>query len=158
MKYNDIFDNALNGMINEAANMVAEKDEEMLDEDILFSKEHQDKMDKLFKAERRKAAIKKFTKYSKWAACVVLVCVAVLGISLFSVEAWRVRFLNFVLESNQPNTDYNFSETKGTTYSDDYFILGYVPMGFRATHSSVSRKSAEVIFEIVMYRKRKTNC
>lgn len=148
MKYNDIIDNALDEMINEAANSVVEKDEEMSDdENILFSKEHEDRMDRFFKAERRKASIKKFIKYSKRAACVALACVAVLGISIFSVEAWRVRFLNFVLESNQPNTDYNFSETKGTTYSDDNFILEYVPMGFRATQASLTRKSATVVFE-----------
>jgi len=127
------------------------------DEEIVFSKEHEDKMKRLFRKEWRKQSAKIFSKYAQRAACVLLVVIIGSGVAIYSVEAWRIKFLNFVLEIGQPNTDFNFSDNGGSSYSDDDITLEYVPMGFEMTDSYSTRQkvfltftSGEKYFQIVI--------
>ncbi len=132
-KQNNLFDKAFEMMLEEAATKADEKLGESLNvssEEIVFSEEHEKKMKRLFNKERRTQKRKKYFKYTQRIACILLAFVLVSGVTIFSVDAWRIKFLNFVLESNEPNTDFNFSDNGGTTYSDDNVILHYVPMGF----------------------------
>lgn len=148
-KYNDALDKAADELINKAADVANERDGSSLtlpDEDIVFSKEHELKMKKLFDREKRKAARKRFWKYSQRAACIFLAFTVISAAAVFSVSAWRVKFLNFVLERGQPNTDYNFSDDGGTTYTDDKITLGYVPMGFEITDGNSTRESLLLVF------------
>lgn len=116
------------------------------DEEIVFSKEHEDKMKKLFRKERQKQSMKVFSKYAKRAACILLVIVIGSGVAICSVEAWRIKFLNFVLEIGQPNTDFNFSDNGGLSYSDDEITLEYIPMGFEMTKNYSTRQRVFLVF------------
>lgn len=99
-------------------------------QEIEFSKEHEEKMRRFFKRERRKELTRKLNKYFKVAACAVAAVFVVSSISIFSVDAWRVKFLNFVFDSEKANTDFNFTDGSGTSYSDDEITLGYIPEGY----------------------------
>ncbi len=115
------------------------------DEDVTFSAEHEAAMHKLFMAERKRLRRKKWVSYSKRAACIILVLAILSGITVFSVEAWRVKFLNFVFHTEEPNTDYNFSEP-GTMFQNDEITLGYIPEGFELQKNANSDDAIKMMF------------
>ncbi len=97
--YNAILD----AMINEAANEVAASEDEEGEKDIEnsvlnieFSEEHEIKMQKFFRKERRAKIIRAIVKYCYRAACIFFICAAVIGASIIAVKPWRTRFKNFV--------------------------------------------------------------
>lgn len=145
---NEVFDKVLDMLIDEAANIVNEKDgEELKDETkIEFSTEHKEKMKKLFKKAKRDRIGKKLVVYGKRAACVCLVAIVLAGASICSVEAWRAKVLNFFFDEDAPNSDYNFSELGGTHYSDDYISLSYVPWGFEVEKSTITNRGFTLYF------------
>lgn len=149
-KQNDLFEKAFEMLLEEAAVKADEKLGENIEnpsEEIVFSKEHEDKMKKLFKKEKRKENRKRYFKYAQRVACILLAFVLVSGVTLFSVEAWRIKFLNFVLEINEPNSDINFRDDGGTSYSDDNVILHYIPMGFEMVNSRKTNERIYIKFE-----------
>jgi hypothetical protein len=131
-------DKILDLLVSEAAVIANERTGEKIsipEEKFEFSKEHEDKMKKLFKAERNKEFFKNFQKYSMRVASILLICIIISAISVFSVSAWRVKFLNFVFDSNKPNTEFQFGDTKGNTYSNDEMMFEYIPEGFELVKS-----------------------
>lgn len=125
-------------LVGEAAVIANERIAEktlLPEEKIEFSKEHEEKMQKLFKIERRKIMHKTILKHSIRAAGFLLILFAVSIISIFSVSAWRVKFLNFVFDSKKPNTEFQFGDTKGNTYSNDEMAFEYIPDGFELVKS-----------------------
>lgn len=117
------------------------------EEKIEFSKEHEVKMQKLFKSERNKIFFKSFKKYSVRVASILLVFIIFSAISIFSVSAWRVKFLNFVFDSKKPNTEFEFGDTKGNTYSSDEMTFEYIPDGFELVKSVSNESNVYLKFE-----------
>ena len=147
--YNDAFNKAIDELLDEAAHITVEKDSgelEMPTDNISFSDEHEVKMQRLFKSERRKIAAKKFRKYAVRAACIFLALIVFSCATIFSVSAWRVRFLNFVLDIGAPNTDYNFTDEKPAPQMDDRLQLDYIPEGFVIKESVSDDRSINFIF------------
>lgn len=148
---NDIFDKAFDTLLDEAAAMVDKTLGEQLEADscdeIEFSDGHIRKMEKLFAKERRRENIKKLSHISKIAACVVCAVILASGAAVFSVEAWRSNFINFWFDPDGLNTDIKFGYGKGTSYTDDYVVLKYLPMGFEKTEEDTTRFSHTLIFE-----------
>ena len=145
----DTLDKALDVILDEAADVANENIGRKLfepKEPIAFSKEHEKKMQKLFRKEKNKLLRKKVSKFAKIAAIFFLIIAIGTGATIFSVEAWRVKFLNFVFDSESSNTDYNFSDTGGTTYSDDTIVLDYIPMGFELTGNYTAKSSIHMDF------------
>lgn len=134
---NKAFDDAFEMILSEAASIADENIGKNLNDPEtkhVFSEEHNKKMEKLFRKERRKAFIRNVSKYSKSAACVALVLLCISGISIFSVDAWRKVVIEFVFDKDAPNTDFNFVPQDGTSYKDDDIYLEYIPTGFELTH------------------------
>ncbi len=149
-KQTDSFDKALDLLLDEAAEGANEAIGNALDErteEHIFSQEHEDKMQKLFKAEKRKLWLQKTAKYAKRAACFLAVILVTLGVAIGSVDAWRTRFLNFVLEVGEPNTDYNFGKTSSASYMDQEIALYYVPKGFQLSKRQAVQDILCLIFE-----------
>ena len=138
---NDTIDKALDALIDEAAVIVNEKEGKKTpvpDTDIEFSQEHKEKMQKLFRKERQKRTLRIAVVNARRAACVLLVMAVVMSAAVFSVEAWRIKFLNFIFDADAPDTEINFSnEKKGEIY-DGMVELGYIPEGFVLEESAVS--------------------
>jgi len=97
-----------------------------------FSDEHEKKMNMLFKKYERKMFFEKLPKYSGRVAVVLLAFVLVSGISVFSVDAWRIKFMNYVLSVTETHTEirYNAPDDVGDSYVTDEITLGYIPEGF----------------------------
>ncbi len=148
---NDLWDKILDDLIDKAAPIAAEElGMELPDpDDVEFSKEHENAMRKLFRKEQRKLVYRKVLKYSKRAAVFFLAIVVVSGVFVFSVEAWRVKVLNFVIDMSQTHSEINFSEegTKGDSYASDEITLGYIPEGFKLDKKDVKGDMISLVFK-----------
>lgn len=99
-------------------------------ENVEFSKEHLEKMERLFAAERKRQRIIRYRKYASRAAAVFVAGVFAAGVSVYSVEAWRVKFINFVLDRKPTHTEIRFSEQPLSNYTVNGITLNYIPKGF----------------------------
>lgn len=146
---NETIDRAFDAMIDEAAAIVNQEEGEKLvipDIDVEFSQEHKKKMEKLFRKERQKYRLSIAEVYARRAACVILVIAAVMSLAVFSVEAWRVKFMNFVFDADAPDTEINFSEEKQSEIYGDMIEFSYMPTGFTIQESKISRRHAYLYF------------
>ncbi|NDO20068.1 DUF4367 domain-containing protein [Lachnospiraceae bacterium MD329] len=136
----DIFEKAFEEMLKEAAKRADKRLGGQLEEpkeEIVFSEEHERKVEKLFRLERRKRINKKLIKYTKRCACILIVCcVAVTAVGVVKVDALRTRFLRLLYEPDAPNSDIDFIGDKTNYYADDYIHISYIPDGFKMTESS----------------------
>lgn len=148
-KYDDIAEKAFDEMLAEAAIIANEREGSALknpEDEIEFSREHMQKMNKIFKMEKRDIFLRKISVYTKRIACVLLVCAVVSGISIASVDAWRVRVWDFVLDKGAPNTQFNLGE-KSRVYSSDGVTFNYIPKGFELTEKEVEELTAYFVFD-----------
>ena len=147
---NETIDRAFDAMIDEAAAIVNQEEGEKLvipDIDVEFSQEHKKKMEKLFKKERQKYRLSIAEVYARRAACVILVIAAVMSLAVFSVEAWRVKFMNFILDADAPNTKISFTEEKKGEIYSDIVDFDYMPKGFTLEKSEISRRHLNLSFK-----------
>lgn len=151
MNEDKLYNKALDDLISYAGPMaIAEMAMGMKEaEDVEFSEGHQRIMEQLFRKERKKLRLKKLVFYSKRAIACVLIFVTIVSVSILSVEAWRIKFLNFVIEVNQTHTHMNFSEdaTTGDSYHSDAISLDYIPIGFKLEKSNVMENYIYLIFK-----------
>lgn len=146
---NETIDRAFDAMIDEAAAIVNQEEGEKLvipDIDVEFSQEHKKKMEKLFRKERQKYRLSIAEVYARRAACVILVIAAVMSLAVFSVEAWRTKFMNFVFDADAPNTKISFTEEKKGEVYGDIVEFGYMPAGFTIQESKISRRHIYLYF------------
>lgn len=137
---NNAFEKAFDILLKEASikaeNNLVEKLQKPTEE-VVFSKEHEQKMQNMFRRERRKQRNKKLIQYSRRCACIIAVIIVVGAVvSIGSVEALRIRFINFIIDNNAPNTDVNFREDRGKSYADEKISMEYIPEGFVLTERS----------------------
>lgn len=147
---NDAYEEVLDILLDEGAKEADRRIGEGLtetEEDISFSAEHMKKMKTLFSAERRKIKRKKLKKYARTAACMAATAVIVSGITIYNVDALKVRFMNFVHEIGKPNSDISFLDNGGMPYSDNNISLDYVPMGLDMVENSKSKSGIFLAFE-----------
>ena len=145
---NDIFDKMLDEYLDEAAkNAAGASYGEENDEDVEFSQMHEAKMERFFAAQRKKQSAKKYRRILKAAACVLLAVAVGSGVTIFSVDALRTRFLNFVFVPSKPNTDYNFGDYAQNRYSDSDITLNYIPEGFKLADKVKSSESIDLLFK-----------
>lgn len=115
------------------------------EEPIAFSAKHEAAMHRIFLAERSKQRRKKWVGYSKKAACILMALIILSSITIFSVDAWKVKFLNFVFHADAPNTDFQFS-SPDTSFKNDEVTMGYVPEGFILVQDSSVSSSLDLTF------------
>ncbi len=128
MNANDFKDKAFEEMLKYAFN---EASKEMIDEmppceEVEFSKEHEAKMRKLFAGKVRKK------KYIKRILVIAAVMVAILSVSVMSVQGLRIRFMNFILNFTESNTKITYvDETEDkNSYTVGDIVFEYLPSGF----------------------------
>ena len=152
MNRKELYDKALDDLLHYAVPIAAKQmmDEmELPEQDYEFSEEHNAKMRKLFRKERNKLMLRKILKYSKRAAIIFLVTIIVAGISIFSVEAWRIKVLNFIVDMQETHSEINFEEgnAKGDTYTSDEISFEYIPSGFNLESSSLLQEKIYLLFK-----------
>ena len=145
---NDIFEKVEDMMYAEAAEIAVGVEDEkntLIFDEFEFSKEHEEKMKKLFRREKRRGVIKRISKHSKGFAAGVVAVVVVSGVAVFSVEAWRTKVVNFVLNDKTTHTEISFVENSETVIAGDVYFK-YIPEGFEVIEEDVSRTSTDIIF------------
>ncbi len=151
MSDNKTLDKIFDDIIGEAASIAAENLGRNLPEPetVEFSRKHEEAMRKLFRKERKKLFFKKVSKYSRRTAVFFLAVIIISGIVAFSVEAWRIKVLNFVIEMSQIHSEINFVEnsTKGDSYTSDEITLGYITDGFMLDKRDVKNDMVSLVFK-----------
>lgn len=146
MNEQDSFEKMLDMLIDEGALQALPKLEEERDlPEVIFSKEHEAKMEKLFRQERNKEKRKKLYFYASRSAACFAVLAVVSSICIFSVQAWRARFLNFVMEVSETNTKLSFQEEEKEGSSDSY-TLGYIPEGFSLEQQNRPQENTYLLY------------
>ena len=142
-----IVDKVLDTLIDEASAEAYRKEADYNAPEVSFSPEHERNMQKLFKNERRKYNLRRATVVTGKVACLLLAVVIVMSFAIYSVEAWRIKFLNFFYDKEAPNTVVRFSETKHNSYSNNMVEIGYIPDGFELTAKRVGINNLFLRFE-----------
>lgn len=147
MKINELKDKTLDNLLYYAAQEASKElvNEMPEPERVEFSDEHKKKMEKLFKKQKR-VPIK---SYLRRISAIVAVLIVLSGISIASVQAWRIRFLNFVMHINESNPELRYKEndTEGNFYSAEDVNLEYVPGGFKLSESRNNNGKIYLRFE-----------
>lgn len=133
MSDREMVDKIFETMVHEALEEVEQEDAYPSCDnfDFEFSEQHKEKMKKIFDREKKKIWIRKFGKSMQRVAAGLLVVILVSGVAVMSVSAWRVKFLNFIFDTKQTNTEITTNEdTNQATYNTDLLSLNYIPEGF----------------------------
>lgn len=145
---NKFFDKLLDNVIEDAAEMYLEKEENSFNEaeEVKFSDTHNQKMKQLFKSVKKNENRKEIVRLAKKIAVIVL-CATLITCGLVStVEAWRKEVIKFIMKNNDDNyMSINFGDTSNfysgdlyaddenkeiNTYITDEFHFLYLPEGF----------------------------
>ena len=130
--------------INEMETLPSQKElDEMFPRSEIFDKKVSKIINREEKSYKKKRNIKRIYKF----VAVFVALIIATGIVVYSVEAWRIRFMNFIIDIQQDRTIIDFNEEfTGDTFRMDELYLGYMPNGFRLEESSVTGSYLSVIF------------
>ena len=138
--------NRIDYLINEAiSDVFNEMDEELKSKNsdgLSFSKEHEKKMKHILNKERNKNNIVYIEKIIKRIAIIIIAFIFVSFTCIFSVEAWRARFLNFIMDKNDSYIEFNYRTDN--FYSNDNIKLVYIPEHFKLI-KDYSDKSTNIL-------------
>lgn len=104
-----------------------------------FSKRFQKKMNKLIREERRSPFIKTFVNYSRKVAIIFLIFISIAFATTMSVEAYRVRFFEVVIEVWEEFTSIIFKDKQNI---DDGKLIPvnptYIPDNFKIIEHEIN--------------------
>ena len=145
----DTFDKVFDTLLNEALSDVESEPNPDLPEemDFEFSAEHKAKMKRIFDGEKKKIWRKQLYKSVSHIVACLIVLIVISGVTIMSVDALKIRFLNFVFNTNQTNTEITVSEeTESGMYETDELLLGYIPTGFNLKTQKISPNMIRLVF------------
>lgn len=125
-----------------------------------FSKRFQRKMNKLIRQENRTLYMKSFINYSKKVAVILLIFTTIVFVTTMSVEAYRVKFLEVVIEVWEEFTSMIF---KNNTNINDKKLIPvvpkYIPNGFSKLKENINDYMYSIIYinenyEEIFYEQR----
>jgi len=149
MKESDPINKVLDVFLEDAVAIAVKKmdraQSEQAMESFVFSEAHEKEMKKIIKTARQRSTMRKIAAYTGRVAIVLLIMIAVSGVTVFSVEAWRVRFLNMFVVESQVDSDVSFWDE--TAYSTEHITLGYIPDGYKLTINETATASVFLQFE-----------
>lgn len=155
-----INDDFLYKYVKSTENIIIEnlpKEEELSHE---FSKRFEKKVNKLIKQENRTPFMKSFINHSKRAAVIFLIFTTIAFATTMSVEAYRVKFIEIVIEVWEEFTSMIF---KSNENSNDIKLIPsipeYIPKGFSILEESTNDHMYSVIYiggnnEEIFYEQR----
>lgn len=114
-----------------------------LEDDVEFSDEHKRKMEKIFAECRRRDFMNKVRTIAPKMAAMFVLAIIMTNIITFSVEAYRIKFLNKNIDNNGKYTEVSFNNN---AYSSDFVNLTYIPDGFMIKKEDLSEVSTYLKF------------
>ena len=125
--YDEAFDALLRCAAPQAERKLMEQARE--DEDITYSPSHQKAMEGILRKLRRERRRKKLLSYTRRAAVFLLAAAVVSGIGIASVEAWRNKVFNMVLQFQSDHAQVSFEEKQEIVEAAG-IQFGYIPEGY----------------------------
>ena len=143
-----VFDEVLYYAVSLAEEEMMKELENNLDEKVEFSKEHVANMQKIFKVYRQKLFCKKIVDITKRVAIFFIIISVVGAISIMSVEAWRLKILNFFIEVKDNHSDIYLKEgmSDNNSYKIADITFGYIPDGFTVENTNNTKNNLFVQF------------
>lgn len=148
-----VTDKTMDAMLQAAASDIEDKAVDILldgyeGQNHKFSEKHREDMQKLFKKERKFQSARRIRTYSKRASVIFIAVIAISAITISSVSAWRVRFMNFILERTQYDTNIKFTDdaSKAENYKFGEIKLEYVPEGFKLEKYDTMKNHIYLVF------------
>ena len=122
-------DNIINELENQKEEIIKVEVPESLDEWV------NDYVAKGKKDEKRRKLLISMKRFSKRAAIIILVFITVMSTIIFSVEAVRIRVLNFFIEKNEKYTEIRIDEKNSNNLTseldwENYYSPSYMPKGY----------------------------
>lgn len=130
-----IVDKVIDTLIDEASAEAYRKEADYNAPEVNFSPEHERNMQKLFRKERLKYNLRRATVVTSKVACILLVAVIAMSITIYNVDALRTKFFNYFFVKDAPDTEITFTETKNS-FSNNMISIGHIPEGFELTESN----------------------
>ncbi len=124
--------------------MLDEMEANMPAEEIAFSAEHEEKMQKLFESmEPKRKPVLRLKRVALLVAALLVILVA--GV----VALNKTKVLNFFMKTSDTNTEIRFHENEpvGDVYETEEVTLGYVPTGMQAMKSAKDANSVMLKFQ-----------
>ncbi len=147
---NETFDKILDSLIDEAIPTVEAMPDKNLPEEkeVAFSEEFETRMGKFFDNERKKRRRKAIARRTKYIAASIAIVFAVSGAAVMSVDAFRVRVFNFVVERRKTNAKITVNEgVQLNSYETDEISLEYIPEGFQLHNDESTENMIFLNFE-----------
>ena len=110
-------------------------DSELKEEEVDFSEIHKKKMNRLFAKQKNKENIICISRITKKIAIVLFLFITISFTLIFSVQAWRAKFLNYIMEKTDSYIEFDFDVKN--SYSNDRVNLLYVPDDFEKSKESM---------------------
>lgn len=110
-------------------------DSELKEEKVDFSEIHKKKMNRLFAKQKNKENIICISRITKKIAIVLFLFITISFTLIFSVQAWRAKFLNYIMEKTDSYIEFDFDVKN--SYSNDRVNLLYVPDDFEKSKESM---------------------
>ena len=113
-----------------------------------FSKRFKRKMQRLIKEERRSPYLNRFVNYSRRAAMIILIVVSILFATTMSIEAYRERFFDKVIEILEEYTSIRFEVDEDVVGEDLVPIFPeYIPEGFSIYDGEITRSRNNIVYK-----------
>ena len=156
----EILDNLISEAGPKAIEELEKEDLKNLDKkEFEFSKEHEEKMAKLFE-EFDKENVKKMkeevynsskTSTTKKLLLVAVITVLILAIAISSVSAWRESFVKYFLSQKEEYSDLNVINKNLNRNGKDFWVdnihFGYIPEGYELEEHRISKKKTIIWFK-----------
>lgn len=137
MKDKDTFDILTEKLLEDAVNAVIEEEGSQIkasDHDRIPSERHMKDMERLIGKEKKKRGF--FMRCGKMVASFLILFVVATGITIYSVDAWREKVIQFFVDLGAKNTEFTFDDTN--KYADDDICLDYLPEGFELKEKKIT--------------------
>lgn len=113
-----------------------------------FSRKFKSKMNRLLREEKRSPSFNRFVNYGRRVAIVLLIAISVIFASAMSIEAYRERFFDKVIEILENYTSITFHTDEDVVVEDLVAISpGYVPEGFSLYEEEIYHRAYVVRYK-----------
>lgn len=142
-----IDDNFLFAHMGNAENFMLDSIPPEIELDHTFSRRFLRKMKSLLKYERRSPTMRSFVHYSKTAAAILLIFLSIVFTTTMSVEAYRVRFFEFVTTVWEELTSFIIHSDDNADYDRLTPIEStYIPQGYKVLEHENSQYKNIIIY------------
>ena len=141
-----------------------EIEEKIEEQKFEFSDEHNKKIKEILHREQTRRTIKRYNNYLKKGVAILIIAFMGIGVLTFSVEAYRVKFLNFIIEYTDRYTEIRYNENiskesdskgneseennvKENNIENNEIELNYIPQNFVLKRKKINDTSIYMEFE-----------